>query len=710
MELREIKEQFIEAIKNENLGKIEDLYEVYPVLEVTFIELLKKYGGYDFKKAQKERGALFGGWKEIQWLSDDIRDIFDIGMNTHNEKIIMEIEALPIFMANKALELDDHYLFQEFINFVIRLYWASEKEPDVNLKSYMVKRCWTHLKNISSLIEIKLEETDLTNETLLSLKDFEIYLLITFQSLIEESKIKKDLIGFKSFNNAASKLFTRFSERQRYSKSIIELEFELNDTDLTNDEINEIKNQIDIKQTITKIESEFKMRKSQMFFGLSTWIFENFKKNKTDYEDFYLEIEKSLPIDFKEFTEVFLSSHTFEADNFWNWMRWETFPEDKAIIVDTMGKIERYYAIRSLKLLNKIPPKDREIQLNFKNDDYNKDLDFLGKNERFINFLDKIQDQPKEWKFILNQDEIECIKSFKSILSKSEKIWEEKEKEMMRKGSISDKKLEEFNNDVLDGFNQFKSLRNIFIRFNHYINKIYLKKPGMVRFGFSRVDDKAIFFDEWHIQYPNWGYEYGKGLGTGENTDLLKKIAESSEEINKGDLDTKLNNITKSKYFFLVAGAESNMAFTNSKKFKIKGSLEAPKTDLDNTTKLGFIGYYKTNEQHIPVFAVFGTEMNIVLLLEKNKFGKLIQYSPLKEGEDPNLVKDIFYMKIQSFSEDEELINNFLSESIEWLEKIGSPEDQKKYLKEKVWIEILEKYEYEKDSDFEGYSIDFSNN
>jgi hypothetical protein len=49
----------------------------------------------------------------------------------------------------------------------------------------------------------------------------------------------------------------------------------------------------------------------------------------------------------------------------------------------------------------------------------------------------------------------------------------------------------------------------------------------------------------------------------------------------------------------------------------------------------------------------------------KPKLGKLIQYSPLDEGESENLRKGIFYISIQSFSGNPELMNSFIKKSPE---------------------------------------------
>jgi len=89
----------------------------------------------------------------------------------------------------------------------------------------------------------------------------------------------------------------------------------------------------------------------------------------------------------------------------------------------------------------------------------------------------------------------------------------------------------------------------------------------------------------------------------------------------------------------------------------------------------------------------------------KPKLGKLIQYSPLDEGESKNLRKGIFYFNIQSFSENPELMDSFIKKPPKWLQKIGDEQKQREHLQEKALIQIFERFEYVKDSGFQGYSL-----
>ncbi len=689
LELGDVKDQFLDAIKNENLSKIREPSKIYPELEETFIHSLKEVGGpYNFKQAQTERNNIFGGWTESEWLLDDIREIFNMGMKSDNISIIQEIGFLPILMAYKALNLDDHYFFQSFIHFDIDLYSNSFKKEDPELKLFMVNQSWRYLKEMSSLIRSKLSRGQACEE-LFSLKDFAIYLLIVFQYLLEKSRNKNDFESFEKFSNVSKNLFTHFKPSQNYPSSH-DLKMQLENSQLELKESRRIRERLKLQTALEDIEKEINERKNQMFFGVATWIF---SKNRKKFKKFYSEIEKCLPNDFRKFTEVFLSCHTLEADNFWGWIRWETLPEDHTITIDTMGKLEKFYVAQSLKLLKNM--RNHEINLKFDNEEYNKDLYFLAL-DRFPKILDEIKRNPQDWEFILNQDEIEMINVFKELLEKSKKIWEEIEEEKIRKKELDDSKIETFKEEVFKEYEKWNSLRRIFIHYNSYVDKTDEVKEGITRFGLSRVDDKAAFFKDWHIEYAMWGSDYGQGMALGENLDLLKKILRHCQEINKNDFNNKLKSFKNiSDVIILAVGYKSINFFTNFEGFKPSYAIVNIPTAL--TDLKCFEGYYQFKNRNIPIFNITGpsNEFDRVIILEKNNLGNLIQYSPLNKGENKELWEDIFYINIESFSENKKLLKEFLENPMEWLKEKGDKNKQKEYLMKKVRVQILERFKYE---------------
>jgi hypothetical protein len=287
------------------------------------------------------------------------------------------------------------------------------------------------------------------------------------------------------------------------------------------------------------------------------------------------------------------------------------------------------------------------------------------------------------------------------------KIKEEAIKQISAKhkfGNISQKRVEEFKKEVLKSFYDGANLRDIFIKyFKAYEDKIKVKILGKKeRFGINIVDDKAIFFDEWHVYYVGWGENYGRDLASDENSRLLDEIAIDCQEISREDFEATLSNFKNPKDIVILA---TNMTlwkfFENSKNFKPKWYRDVKQLEIK-----GFCGWYDFSGQLIPVFETYHRKIEKqVLILNKNKIGKLIQLSPLNEGEDENLVKEIFYINVQAFSENNDLMEQFIKKPPEWLKKIGDEQKQREHLQECVLIHIFERFEYNKPKDFEGYKL-----
>jgi SpoVK/Ycf46/Vps4 family AAA+-type ATPase len=262
----------------------------------------------------------------------------------------------------------------------------------------------------------------------------------------------------------------------------------------------------------------------------------------------------------------------------------------------------------------------------------------------------------------------------------------------------------QFKEEVLKTFYKVGRLRDIFSKhFKRYENKTNEKITSKKeRFGISIVDDKASFFDEWHVHYVGWGENYGRDLASGEDSYLLDDIAKDCKEITKEEFEATLAKIKNQDDIVIFA---TNIAFwgffEDSNSFKPKWHIDIKQLDVK-----GFSGWYEFNGQSIPVFKTYHRKIDKqILILNKSRVGQFTQLSPLNEGEKEESVEDIFYMDIQAFSENKELMEEFIKKPPEWLKKIGDEQKQSEYLRERVCIQIFERFEYKKPEDFEGYKL-----
>jgi len=268
---------------------------------------------------------------------------------------------------------------------------------------------------------------------------------------------------------------------------------------------------------------------------------------------------------------------------------------------------------------------------------------------------------------------------------------------------ISPEKIDKFKDDVLKEYKNSTTLRNIFEYYGLYQNQTSENYDGELdRFGLNRFYDKAAFFDEWHVSYGNLGMKYGRDMSNGENSSLLKSISNYCIEITDNEFESTLNKFEDlSNVIIFATDIRSYMLSEKPNNFKPKWHKDTQELDIN-----GFIGYYSFNNIDIPIFEIWNkSAKNQIILLNKNKMGKLVQYSPLNEGEDEKLMNGILYMNVQDFSDNQDLMDEIIEKAPEWLKKIGDEEKQKEHLRERVLIHIFERFEYCKPADFEGYSL-----
>ncbi|RMD49975.1 MAG: hypothetical protein D6830_03735 [Ignavibacteria bacterium] len=702
-EISGVKDQFITALNNKQLGKIEELTLLYIKLAEGFLDYITKCGGgYSFEQARKERHSFFAGWDQLRWLSSDIRVIFEKSIQIHDREIIRNVAYLPIAIARRAIDKNDHYVFQEFIGFAELLYIFGIKEKDKDLKDFLIDCSWRYLKEISDIyVEAKLKKDTLKKEELESLRDFGIYFFIIFQNLLKRSFDNRDFDSFEKFKQASQKLFKHFKPSESIQNAT-DIRWRLEKLELTPERKRELESLLQKQQLLEDIEKNITIRRQQMFFGLASWILNEFIRNKTDenIKQFYQSIHSIFPSKLEEFTDIFLKTHNFDVADFWGWSWWEIKVEGEVQSIQILEKLERFYAIKALSLLaDKTEEEINKIELP-----HNRDLAYLADGTReLMRILDDIKTNPDSWRFVLSNRAISKVDLLKKLLMRAKKAQEQEELQIKRQRKISQKKVQEFKEGVLNGFYESVIIRDIFRYYKLLENRIHEPiKDKKARFGINVVEDKAVFFEGWHVQFGDWGNNYGRNLASGENSYLLDELSKECREISVEEFETTLSKFKKTEDIIILA---ANIAFwrffEKSKSFKPKWYKEIKHLKVN-----GFGGWYEFNGQLIPVFEVYHRKIEKqIFILNKSKLGLLVQLSPLNENKDKKLVKDIFYMNIQAFSENPDLIEQFIKKPPEWLKKIGDGQKQREYLQERVLIHIFERFEYDKLKDFEGYKL-----
>jgi hypothetical protein len=438
-----------------------------------------------------------------------------------------------------------------------------------------------------------------------------------------------------------------------------------------------------------------------MFFGLVSWIFDEYKKKPEDEQirGFYNYVQSVFNVSLEKLTEVFLDVHSFDTEDFWNWDRWDTIFDDQVHSIRILEKLEQFYAVKALSILaDQSEEKVDRITLP-----YNRDFAFLAEGSRdLIKTLDNIKNSPENWQFVLSEPAIAKVEKLRSLLLKAKEKQERDDIERKRATAISNEKVKTFTEDFLIGFYKNANIRKL-IENVSTIKKNLSEKPEkeIRRFGFNTIDDKAVFFDDWHVYFDNWGESYGRNLALGENSAILKQIIESCVRLDNIDFKSVLSKFKNiNDVLILLVNNSSFNLFRNDEGFRYH------KSNIDNSLS----GFYKFHGVEIPVYEFFHNKTDTqTIILNKNKIDKLVQYSPLGENDTKNLMKDIFIMDIRSFSENKDLLKDMLDDPPDWLQENRNREAQRLYLQEHVLIKIQECFEIILTDDYQGYYITSDN-
>lgn len=375
---------------------------------------------------------------------------------------------------------------------------------------------------------------------------------------------------------------------------------------------------------------------------------------------------------------------------------------------------KQYFILLLLRILQNIPPNEEghypqieNINLPYLNVHKLYDLEYsVNDLLTMSSFLKENTSLLSELGFDLSKiDELFNVKLETYLKNLSNKA-NQQIKALHRSSIISKSKIEEFKEEVLKGFAVNATMRNIF---NNYL-RAYVDKSDVIlspdnkvsRFGLNIIDDKGAFLDEWYVHYANWGENYGSNLASGENEKLLKEFVDSCKDVSKRDFGSILSEFKNPKDLLIIATNYSLWKyFENDRSIKPNHIKKNEPLEIE-----GFAAWYEFNDSRIPIFEIFNQKFgNVILVVDKTTMGQLIQYSPLKNKQEKIMQKEIFYMNVQSFSEDQDLMKEFLSDPPEWLKKVGDDMQKEEHLQTRVLIQIFERFNVERTDKIRGYKI-----
>lgn len=696
---KELITYILGAIEN----KQEDELEVYlNIFEQVIVEFLEYNSSGDDKKGFtfEEARRAYNPWSTISVVLEKFAMIIDKISNISNSKIVDKILYFPRILALKAIEHRDHFIFQVFTHYYLDIYKLTNKIKNEEIKGLVIDRSWRYLQDLGKFsVGYEMEEESkkdvLNKEKISSFKDYLVYIDIVFQKLMKKAYDFRDIDSFREFKRAVLKIFRPRNAIIDYD--IISIANEMKRTDNPNKK-KTLKQKLDKTEFLFKIQKEIFNRLNQMFYGLGSWIIKkaksetDFKKQK-DILEFYDIIIKDENIlrrysrsvfsDINELTKLYGEVQKFEITDFWGWGHWEKHPEGEFYSPDSETNLRYFYIFTAIKIFS------TNLNISTKSN-------INQFNNKFIYLVDKIIEDINKmivdeyWLSILPDSYEEASKKLKMFLEGLKKEQQEKEQQIIRESSISIEKVKSYKDEVVKSFENKICVKNIFRHYKKFKNeKKYSDKVELSDF-IRTIVDKAMFIEKWHTSYAGLGI-WGQHAAIYENDMMLYKIKRNRKNKNlkivKKDFEEILDNLKNINDFIIFAEGSDIQKFLDNSSFRYNYECNNP-MEVDY-----FGGYFIYKNTEIPVFDVFLGD-NQILLLNTKKMGEIIQYLPNRTDSEQEFVRENLLIKVDAFSDNEELLKELLDNPPDWLKKEGDRELQEKYLLTKVRILIQERIQY----------------
>ncbi len=665
LEISKLKDRCIHSITHEQSGELEKIIGLYIGLVNEFYSYIKPYGGkYSRQQAENERSFSFFSINPINWLSRDIREVFEKGMQSDNSRIVTKMAYLPIKIAHEAIEHNDHYLFQEFINFPMLTYLNAfeRKKQNPRIANLLFDRSSRYLTEMFSFYLSRNEE--LNDEDIIN---YSVYILRTFQSLIKLSFDNDDLHNYKNYITKMKSLFRQYS----YTTKKREVFTQLNNY------------------------------RNQVLFGISGWTLYKLLPKKHHNKDFHNYIIDFLPKDIISFTQLYIDTSLHRTEERWGWDNWELSEkeEGKAHMIDFSSKLMKLYVVHSLNILKNSSngptlPHSREFAFQCR------------ENGDMLKLLDEIKNGANNFVHVLNKNAINNIDSFKDLLKQVVASQAKEELETKIKTRISSVEVESFKKSVVKNYNKSSGIRNIFEYYNLYKNNIDRKLTTYSdRRGINIFFDKAAFFDKsikWDTDFVDKknGFNFGRTVANGDSyvitSQLIKILPEISFNLKKIKKKINKKNDFDIPIMVCINCYPEDFLETNSyiEKWKLSKTNQYPDE---------FSGYYNVNNIQVPTFKLYTQHKEkIVFYLDAKNLGGFVHLNPLDQGESNDLKEQMLYIDIFELMDNSNIMKDYLRDPPDWLSK---NEDIRSFLLSHVVIKIFSRVVYSAPKKQKGFYV-----
>lgn len=693
--LNNIRENIVEGVNKDNLSMVEQGLNLYDRLVQVFIDRLKDWGArYTKKSAEQEINSLGGGWSEVRWIKDDLRNIIDKALAKKSSNTIEEILYFPVRIVQKAFLEQEYYIFNEFIGLIKYSYAASVRCMDEEEQKKVAERYPRMLKEVTDYIFTPLLERSDNIEEITNRGEFAVGIVLLFQDLLKYSFDQKLSFHFDQLNERLSKLFNRYSE------FVVEVQHEYEKYELfVAKNIDKREKKEDIKKELIDnhrtVAAGIEDTRQIVQYGLNSWILRKYNSGFLTIEDFKKWNEKfAISSSIQDTWVLYLKARSRSEERGFDWEFWELseHPEGQIATIDFDRYLRLLCCIRFLKLLKGMTKADRQA---VKLKPSPQILELAENNDSpFLKTLKEIEDGADKWIPVLERNGLEQVPTFLGILRKTVEAQEEVDTVSLITASLDEGLVERFKKDFIDEWKKDAHVRRMIESLGGY-KYVPKQQDNKIFFGINILDRKDVYVSESRIYKEDWGKQHGRATANGENNHILEKIINFSTNVNDDGIPTGhlLNGLDDASIRLLKSKYEPIVLVLNSWQslyaIQASPSFEEKRGQLENTE---LAGYFK----RMPVYNMHYSGEPVVIIIDLKRFGIWEQYRPKHQFPDEEDISKEFAFHIKIVTLD--IANDLIEKQKGFLvDKEGMERNREEVLRElqqRVQLRIIEQFEY----------------
>jgi len=700
-EMQGTKDRLAQAIRDKALGEIDDLRETYLHIAKEFLtKLVDLGGGYTAEQARQERGNVFESWTEIRWLQDDLRELTIIASDAGNTDVLSKIAFLPFAIATRAIQARDHFLFQQFFQFAPFLYFlGAEKDEGSSVRPWLIDKSWCWPKEIVEFyIGHELGSKNSSIDDLQQMRDFALYSLRIFQDLLKAMTDKRDVAAFNTVSREFQRLYRRFRDSDdQPNVDILRLQIDRAENVEQRDALTAL---LDRQLKRQSIVTELNLSIDEIVLALGGRILGQYLGKPEDAQigSLFDAVIELLPNDLRKLAAAFAAASEWRASDAWGWNFWDSVADGEAHWVDSHTKLNQIFAVRALRLLEKLSPEARAaIQLPVSHS-----LAEMARGENgqgLLPTLNAIEASPDRWIRVLNQNARNCIGVLRERLAAVRAAELEQAADATKEAPLDPAKVAEFRDGLVQSFNESGRLRQI-LDAKGALHIDLSKSPGppVQSLGLTQIDDKNAFIKQEHTDYAGWGRGYGQSMAHGEDEETFAAMiaaATIKETVVASALVGAIERVIRDSALkdpIILLSLEFDVRYGHIE----RNSAFKPKYALDSHTTWhdfnGFMGILTVGPRQVPVFDMFvrrPESQNNVLVLDAKQFVRWDQFAPYQNTHEQTFRDGQLVIEVTDLNENAEKRNEIIAQNPSWLAEERNPTE---YLKGRVLINVYEKF------------------